>query len=67
MLFDLARKFYVFGLLLWPQDLIYLAAMLIICAVALLLSSALAEYFPATRTHLLGQSDNSHGGNGRFP
>jgi cytochrome c oxidase accessory protein FixG len=44
VLFDLAaRKFYVFGLLLWPQDLIYLAVMLMIGAVALLLSSTLKD------------------------
>ncbi len=42
VLFDLAaRKFYLFGIVLWPQDLIYLAALLIICACTLFLSSAL--------------------------
>ena len=31
VLFDLgARKFHIFGLVLWPQDFIYLAALLII-------------------------------------
>jgi hypothetical protein len=35
LLFDLAaRKFYVFCLVLWPQDLIYLAAMLLSIAPA---------------------------------
>jgi cytochrome c oxidase accessory protein FixG len=44
LFFDLAaRKFYVFGLVLWPQDLIYLAAVLIISAFALLLSSTLRD------------------------
>jgi cytochrome c oxidase accessory protein FixG len=44
VLFDwAARKFYVFGLVLWPQDLIYLAVMLMIGAFALLLSSALKD------------------------
>jgi cytochrome c oxidase accessory protein FixG len=43
ILFDLAaRKFYLFGLVLWPQDFIYLAALLIICAFALFLVTAVA-------------------------
>lgn len=43
VLFDLAaRKFYLFGVILWPQDLIYLALLLIICAYALFLLAALA-------------------------
>jgi cytochrome c oxidase accessory protein FixG len=43
VLFDLgARKFYIFGLVLWPQDFIYLAALLIICAYALFLVTAIA-------------------------
>jgi len=43
MLFDLvARKFYIFGIVLWPQDFIYLAVLLIICAYALFLVTALA-------------------------
>lgn len=43
VLFDLgARKFYVFGLVLWPQDFIYLAALLILCAWALFLVTAVA-------------------------
>src|SRR6185295_19611954 len=33
VLFDLAqRKFYILGLVLWPQDFIYLAVLLIIAA-----------------------------------
>jgi len=41
MLFDLAaRKFYVFGLVLWPQDVIYLSALLIIAALSLFLFTA---------------------------
>ncbi len=36
VLFDLpARKFYVFGLTLWPQDFPYLALLLIVAAMAL--------------------------------
>lgn len=36
VLFDLpARKFHIFGLSLWPQDLIYLVAMMIVAALAL--------------------------------
>ena len=36
ILFDLpARKFYLFGLTLWPQDFIYLAALLILAGLAL--------------------------------
>jgi cytochrome c oxidase accessory protein FixG len=43
VLFDLgARKFYIFGIVLWPQDFIYLAALLIICAYSLFLVTALA-------------------------
>ena len=43
VLFDLgARKFYIFGIVLWPQDFIYLAALLIICAYALFLITAIA-------------------------
>ena len=43
LLFDLTtRKFYIFGLVLWPQDFIYLAALLIICAYALFLATAVA-------------------------
>jgi cytochrome c oxidase accessory protein FixG len=41
VLFDLgARKFYLFGLVLWPQDFIYLAGLLIICAYGLFLVTA---------------------------
>jgi cytochrome c oxidase accessory protein FixG len=43
VLFDLgARKFYLFGLVLWPQDFIYLTALLIICAYLLFLFTAVA-------------------------
>jgi cytochrome c oxidase accessory protein FixG len=43
VLFDLvARKFYLFGIVLWPQDFIYLAALLIICAYLLFLATAVA-------------------------
>ena len=43
VLFDLAaRKFYLFGIVLWPQDFIYLAALLIICAFSLFLLTAMA-------------------------
>ena len=43
LLFDLAaRKFYIFGLVLWPQDFIYLAVLLIICAYSLFLVTAVA-------------------------
>ena len=43
VLFDLAsRKFYIFGLLLWPQDFIYLTALLIISALALFLFTTVA-------------------------
>ncbi|MYM22867.1 cytochrome c oxidase accessory protein CcoG [Duganella sp. FT135W] len=43
LLFDLgARKFYIFGLVLWPQDFIYLAALLIISAYLLFLATAVA-------------------------
>ncbi|MES2534812.1 MAG: cytochrome c oxidase accessory protein CcoG [Pseudomonadota bacterium] len=43
VLFDLgARKFYIFGIVLWPQDFIYLAALLIIAAFALFLLTAVA-------------------------
>jgi cytochrome c oxidase accessory protein FixG len=43
VLFDLvARKFYIFGIVLWPQDFIYLAALLIVCAYLLFLATAVA-------------------------
>lgn len=43
VLFDLAeRKFYIFGLVLWPQDVFYLAIILIISAYGLFLFTALA-------------------------
>jgi cytochrome c oxidase accessory protein FixG len=43
LLFDLpARKFYIFGLTLWPQDFIYLALLLIIAAISLFFFTALA-------------------------
>ena len=43
VLFDLGtRKFYLFGIVLWPQDFIYLAALLIISACALFLVTAVA-------------------------
>jgi len=43
VLFDLAaRKFYVFGLVLWPQDFIYLTLLLVISALALFLFTAVA-------------------------
>ncbi|MDX1823598.1 MAG: cytochrome c oxidase accessory protein CcoG [Thiohalomonadales bacterium] len=43
VLFDLpARKFYILGLTFWPQDFFYLAALLIIAALALFFFTALA-------------------------
>ena len=43
VLFDLAsRRFYIFGLVLYPQDFIYLTALLIISAYALFLFTAVA-------------------------
>jgi cytochrome c oxidase accessory protein FixG len=43
LLFDLpARKFYVFGLVLWPQDFFFLAWLLIIAALSLFFFTALA-------------------------
>ena len=43
VLFDLgARKFYIFGLILYPQDFIYLAALLILAAMSLFLFTTLA-------------------------
>jgi len=43
VLFDLpARKFYIFSLTFWPQDFIYLAAILIIAAFTLFFFTALA-------------------------
>ncbi|MBT8145049.1 MAG: cytochrome c oxidase accessory protein CcoG, partial [Gammaproteobacteria bacterium] len=43
VLFDLpARKFHLFGLTLWPQDLYYLTAMLVLAALALFFFTALA-------------------------
>ena len=43
VLFDLgARRFYIFGLVLYPQDLIYLTGLLIVSAYALFLFTAVA-------------------------
>ena len=43
VLFDLgARRFYIFGLVLYPQDFIYLAGILIISALSLFLFTAVA-------------------------
>jgi cytochrome c oxidase accessory protein FixG len=43
VLFDLgARKFYIFGLVFWPQDFIYLTALLVIAAVSLFLFTSVA-------------------------
>lgn len=43
VLFDLvARKFYIFGLVFWPQDFIYLAVLLVISALSLFLFTAVA-------------------------
>jgi cytochrome c oxidase accessory protein FixG len=36
------RKFYIFGLVFWPQDVIYLSALLIVSAYALFLVTAVA-------------------------
>jgi cytochrome c oxidase accessory protein FixG len=41
VLFDLAaRRFYIFGLVLWPQDIVFLTALLIIAAFSLFLFTA---------------------------
>jgi len=43
VLFDLAsRKFYILGLVFWPQDIVYLTALLIIAAYSLFLFTAVA-------------------------
>lgn len=43
ILFNLeSRRFYVFGMVLYPQDFIYLSGLLIICALSLFLFTALA-------------------------
>ena len=43
ILFDLdARKFYIFGYIFWPQDFIYLALILLLCAFGLFWWTAIA-------------------------
>jgi cytochrome c oxidase accessory protein FixG len=43
VLFDIAsRKFYIFGLVFWPQDIIYLTVLLILSAYSLFLFTAIA-------------------------
>jgi cytochrome c oxidase accessory protein FixG len=43
VLFDIGqRKFYLFGLVFWPQDIIYLTVLLILSALALFLFTAVA-------------------------
>ena len=44
VLFDLAeRKFYIFGLVLWPQDFIFLTGLLVISALSLFLFTAIGD------------------------
>jgi cytochrome c oxidase accessory protein FixG len=41
VLFDLAaRRFYIFGMVLWPQDIVYLTGLLVIAALSLFLFTA---------------------------
>ena len=43
VLFDIAhRKFYLFGLVFWPQDLLYLTVLLVVSALSLFLFTAVA-------------------------
>lgn len=43
VLFDLgSRRFYIFGLVLYPQDFIYLTGLLVVCALSLFLFTAVA-------------------------
>jgi len=43
LLFDLgARKFYIFGLVFWPQDIVYLTVLLVVSALSLFLFTAIA-------------------------
>ncbi len=43
VLFDIAeRKFFIFGLVFWPQDIIYLTVLLIVSALSLFLFTAVA-------------------------
>ena len=43
VLFDIVhRKFYLFGLVFWPQDVVYLTALLILAALSLFLFTAVA-------------------------
>ncbi len=43
VLFDIVhRKFYIFGLVFWPQDIVYLAVLLVISALSLFLFTAIA-------------------------
>ena len=43
LLFDIvSRRFYIFGLVLYPQDFIYLTALLVLCAWSLFLFTAVA-------------------------
>jgi cytochrome c oxidase accessory protein FixG len=43
ILFDLvARKFYIFGIVFWPQDFIYLTGLLVVSALSLFLFTAVA-------------------------
>jgi cytochrome c oxidase accessory protein FixG len=43
ILFDIVhRKFYIFGLVFWPQDIIYLTVLLVVAALSLFLFTAVA-------------------------
>jgi cytochrome c oxidase accessory protein FixG len=57
VLFDLgARRFYIFGLVLYPQDFIYLTGLLIICAYALFLFTAVAGRLWCGNANRLGRA-----------
>jgi hypothetical protein len=55
VLFDLVhRKFYIFGMVLWPQDFIYLAVLLVISALSLFLFTAIPAHKPSTQRFSCG-------------
>ena len=68
VLFELAaRKFYIFGLVFWPQDIVYLTVLLVICAYSLFLFTAVAGgYGAATRARRPSTPRSSCGSSARW-
>ena len=62
VLFDIVeRKFYLFGLVLWPQDVLYLAVLLIVAAYSLFLFTAVGgRLFCGYTLRLMNTDERPH-------